>query len=86
MQPVTATHPKHSRNLAGKLKEALKKCAKTLGVGKKAILTDTANKNYDALLLQGIAQLIYPLVAQLDNAADSDSEERGFESLQAGQS
>ncbi len=28
---------------------------------------------------------ILPLVAQLDNAADSDSEERGFESLQAGQ-
>ncbi|HJK73587.1 MAG TPA: hypothetical protein O0X34_01145, partial [Methanocorpusculum sp.] len=25
----------------------------------------------------------YPPVAQLDNAADSDSEERGFESLQA---
>ena len=29
---------------------------------------------------------IFPLVAQLDNAADSDSEERGFESLRAGQS
>ena len=29
--------------------------------------------------------LKYPPVAQLDNAADSDSEERGFESLQAGQ-
>ena len=29
--------------------------------------------------------LIFPLVAQLDNAADSDSEERGFESLRAGQ-
>ena len=29
--------------------------------------------------------IIYPLVAQLDNAADSDSEERGFESLRAGQ-
>ena len=29
--------------------------------------------------------LIFPPVAQLDNAADSDSEERGFESLQAGQ-
>ena len=28
--------------------------------------------------------LKYPPVAQLDNAADSDSEERGFESLQAG--
>ena len=28
---------------------------------------------------------IFPPVAQLDNAADSDSEERGFESLQAGQ-
>ena len=28
---------------------------------------------------------IFPLVAQLDNAADSDSEERGFESLRAGQ-
>ena len=28
---------------------------------------------------------IYPPVAQLDNAADSDSEERGFESLRAGQ-
>ena len=26
----------------------------------------------------------FPLVAQLDNAADSDSEERGFKSLQAG--
>ncbi len=26
-----------------------------------------------------------PSVAQLDNAADSDSEERGFESLRAGQ-
>ena len=26
-----------------------------------------------------------PPVAQLDNAADSDSEERGFESLRAGQ-
>ena len=29
--------------------------------------------------------IIFPPVAQLDNAADSDSEERGFESLQAGQ-
>ena len=29
--------------------------------------------------------LIYPPVAQLDNAADSDSEERGFKSLRAGQ-
>ena len=29
--------------------------------------------------------LIYPPVAQLDNAADSDSEERGFKSLWAGQ-
>ena len=28
---------------------------------------------------------IYPPMAQLDNAADSDSEERGFESLRAGQ-
>ena len=28
---------------------------------------------------------IFPLVAQLDNAADSDSEERGFKSLRAGQ-
>ena len=28
---------------------------------------------------------LYPPVAQLDNAADSDSEERGFESLRAGQ-
>ena len=28
---------------------------------------------------------IYPPVAQLDNAADSDSEERGFKSLRAGQ-
>ncbi len=28
--------------------------------------------------------MIYPPVAQLDNAADSDSEERGFESLRAG--
>ena len=28
---------------------------------------------------------IFPPVAQLDNAADSDSEDRGFESLQAGQ-
>ena len=27
---------------------------------------------------------IHPLVAQLDNAADSDSEDRGFESLRAG--
>ena len=27
----------------------------------------------------------YPPVAQLDNAADSDSEDRGFESLRAGQ-
>ena len=27
---------------------------------------------------------VFPLVAQLDNAADYDSEERGFESLQAG--
>ncbi len=27
---------------------------------------------------------IFPLVAQLDNAADSDSEERGFKSLRAG--
>ena len=27
----------------------------------------------------------YPPVAQLDNAADSDSEDRGFESLWAGQ-
>ena len=29
--------------------------------------------------------VIYPSMAQLDNAADSDSEERGFESLWAGQ-
>ena len=29
--------------------------------------------------------LISPPVAQQDNAADSDSEERGFESLRAGQ-
>ena len=28
---------------------------------------------------------IFPLVAQPDNAADSDSEDRGFESLRAGQ-
>ena len=28
---------------------------------------------------------IYPPMAQLDNAADSDSEERGFKSLWAGQ-
>ena len=28
---------------------------------------------------------VYPSVAQLDNAADSDSEDRGFESLRAGQ-
>ncbi len=28
---------------------------------------------------------IFPSMAQLDNAADSDSEERGFESLWAGQ-
>ena len=28
---------------------------------------------------------VFPPVAQLDNAADSDSEERGFESLPAGQ-
>ncbi len=27
---------------------------------------------------------IFPPVAQLDNAADSDSEERGFKSLRAG--
>ena len=27
---------------------------------------------------------IFPSVAQLDNAADSDSEDRGFESLRAG--
>ena len=27
----------------------------------------------------------FPPVAQLDNAADSDSEDRGFESLRAGQ-
>ena len=33
----------------------------------------------------GDAVLLYPPVAQLDNAADSDSEERGFESLRAGQ-
>ncbi len=32
-----------------------------------------------------IVKCVYPLVAQLDNAADSDSEERGFESLRAGQ-
>ncbi len=32
-----------------------------------------------------INTLIYPPVAQLDNAADSDSEERGFKSLRAGQ-
>ena len=30
-------------------------------------------------------RFIFPLVAQLDNAADSDSEERGFKSLRAGQ-
>lgn len=29
-------------------------------------------------------EFIYPPVAQPDNAADSDSEERGFESLRAG--
>ena len=29
--------------------------------------------------------LNFPPVAQLDNAADSDSEERGFDSLRAGQ-
>ena len=27
---------------------------------------------------------LYPPVAQLDNAADSDSEDQGFESLRAG--
>ena len=32
-----------------------------------------------------MSPLIFPLMAQLDNAADSDSEERGFESLWAGQ-
>ena len=32
-----------------------------------------------------VTPCLYPPVAQLDNAADSDSEERGFESLQAGQ-
>ncbi len=32
-----------------------------------------------------INKITYPLVAQLDNAADSDSEDRGFESLRAGQ-
>ena len=35
--------------------------------------------------LYSLLNSIFPLVAQLDNAADSDSEERGFESLQAGQ-
>ena len=30
------------------------------------------------------SDIIFPPVAQLDNAADSDSEERGFESLRAG--
>lgn len=29
--------------------------------------------------------VVFPPVAQLDNAADSDSEDRGFESLRAGQ-
>ena len=31
-----------------------------------------------------VALKLLPPVAQPDNAADSDSEERGFESLQAG--
>ncbi len=35
--------------------------------------------------VKSLKNLIFPLVAQLDNAADSDSEERGFESLRAGQ-
>ena len=36
-------------------------------------------------LLDGKIIFVKLPVAQLDNAADSDSEERGFESLQAGQ-
>ena len=57
------------------------KCVKILGVGKVIILMDTINN----LIRRYINRLLFPLVAQLDNAADSDSEERGFESLRAGQ-
>ncbi len=35
--------------------------------------------------MRHLACRTHPPVAQLDNAADSDSEERGFESLRAGQ-
>ena len=38
-----------------------------------------------SLIVFIITTLIFPSMAQLDNAADSDSEERGFESLWAGQ-
>ena len=40
---------------------------------------------YNLQLLICELYIIFPLVAQLDNAADSDSEDRGFESLRAGQ-
>ena len=45
---------------------------------------DTVHKN-NKLRHGKIPCLIFPSVAQLDNAADSDSEERGFKSLRADQ-
>ena len=36
-------------------------------------------------MISPVLRALYPPVAQLDNAADSDSEEQGFESLRAGQ-
>ncbi len=41
--------------------------------------------DFKPLLWYNTLKSIFPPVAQLDNAADSDSEERGFESLRAGQ-
>ena len=52
---------------------------KIRGAGKAAIRADTKIKKE-----RDFPVLKFPPVAQLDNAADSDSEERGFESLRAG--
>ena len=56
------------------------RCVKTPGAGRKTTLTVMKNE-----YLQALTEGLYPPVAQLDNAADSDSEDRGFESLRAGQ-
>ena len=41
--------------------------------------------DFKSALWYNTKKMMFPPVAQLDNAADSDSEERGFESLRAGQ-